>query len=170
MLLKELLEKAEEEVIEPETIRRLLPELTEEEFNTLEAMITIKTSNYPFEDFYAFENVIRALNGFIPDITMIEGAEPKWIWYACEIFKKLRPNMKFSHEVFEYIRSIYADRGIYILHPYVTDTGLHQQLYIAAKHKSENGPFPIEPNSLINRQAIELMKMTLYTSKTMENK
>jgi len=83
--------------------------------------------------------------------------------------------MEFSREVIEYIRKIYSDNGIYILHPYVTkniDTpsiALYQQLYIAAEYKAKNGPFPIDSNSFINRQALELMKMVLYT-KTKENK
>jgi len=77
MIIEELLERSNQEIIEPETIRQLLPELTEIEFNKLEALITIKTSNYPFENFYAFENVVRAINDIIPNIEMIEGAEPK---------------------------------------------------------------------------------------------
>jgi hypothetical protein len=171
-----ILNRAQFEVIEPETIRRLLPDISEEEFNKLEALITIKTSNYPFESFFAFENVVRALNGIVPNVNMVEGAEPEWIWFACEVFQKLRPKMEFSKEVIEYIKKIYSDAGIYFLHPYifknVTDTDLSTwaQIYAAAKHKVRTGPFPIEADSFLNRQAIELMKMELYSANQEKNK
>ena len=77
--------------------------------------------------------------------------------------------MALSEEVIEYICKILADYGIYFIHPYITknnenvDLSAWSQIYVAAKHKAENGPFPIEANSLIDRQAIELMKMELYT-------
>lgn len=167
--IQNILNNASVEVIEPETIRSLIPDLTEEDFNHLQALITIKTSNYAFENFYVFENVVRALNGIVPNIKMIEGAEPEWIWYACEIIKMLRPNMELSQEVIEYIRKIYADKGIYFLHPYVTktkgyiDMSTYSQIYAAAKHKAINGPKPIEPNSFINRQGIEYLKIKLYS-------
>lgn len=165
-VVENILNNAQTEVIEPETIRQLVPDLSEEEFNTLEAILTIKTSNYPFENFYAFENVVRALNGVIPRTDMIEGALPIWIWYACEIISKLRPNMEFAQEIVEYIKKIYTDEGIYFLHPYVTknlDMSDWTQIYAAAKHKANNGPYPIEATSFINRQAIEFLKMEIYS-------
>ena len=112
--------------------------------------------------------MVRALNGVVPNIRMIEGAEPKWIWYACEIMNKLRPEMEVAQEVVEYVRFIFTDEGIYFLHPYLTkdkdtaDMRAHQQIYAAIKHKALNGPFPIEATSFINRQALELAKIQVY--------
>ena len=173
---KNILNKSLLEVVEPETIRELLPNITEEEFNKLQATITVNSSNYPFENFYAFENVVRALNGVVPRPEMIEGARPTWIWYACEIIQKLRPKMEFAHEVIEYVKKIYSDEGIYFLHPFITkadeneiDLQAWAQIYAAAKHKATLGPFPIEADSFIDRQAIEYMKMDIY-SKDQENK
>ncbi len=170
MNINEILEMARDEVVEPETIRQLMPDLSDEDFNSLEAMITIKTSNYPFENFYVFENVVRALNGIVPDTDMLEGSNPLWIWYACEIIQKLRPNMELAAEVIEYIKKVFSDEGIYFLHPYITkdkSTEINNdnwaQIYAATKHKADNGPYPIEANSFINRQAIELMKMEVYS-------
>jgi len=176
MTLKELIEKSKEEVIEPETIRTLFPAISEEDFNYLEAIITIKNTNYPFENFYVFEDVVSALSGIIPKFDMLEGSEPEWIWYACDVFQELRPQMELSDEVIEYIKKIYADSGIYFLHPYITknDTKTIEEswkvVYNAAKHKAETGPFPIEvdDDSLINRQAIEFMKMELYSKQLKE--
>lgn len=176
MELTELLEISKNEIVEPETIRQLMPDLSEEDFNELEAIISVKSSNYPFENFYVFENVVHALNGMVPRVDMIEGSSPLWIWYACEIIQKLRPNMELSQEVIEYVKKIFTDEGIYFLHPYITkiddaeiDLEEFAQIYVAAKHKAKEGPFPIEADSFINRQAIELMKMELY-SENMENK
>ena len=168
MELAKLIEQSKIEVVEPETIHRLFPKLTDEEFNKIEAMITIASSNYPYENFYAFENVVRALNDIVPIVDMIEGAEPKWIWYACNIMERLRPNMELSQEVVEYVKKIYSDEGIYFLHPYITKNSEdpqmseYAQIYAAVKYKAENEKNPIEPTSFINRQAIEFLKMDLY--------
>ena len=169
-ILENILNKSRVEVVEPETIRELLPNITEEDFNKLQAEITVQSSNYPFENFYAFENVVWALNGIVPRTEMIEGSNPAWIWYACELMQKARPNMELSHEVIEYVKKIYSDEGIYFLHPYITkanedniDLSAWAQIYNAAKHKATTGPFPIEADSFINRQAIEYMKMDLYS-------
>ncbi len=170
MTISELIEKSRYETFEPETVRVWFPDLTEEEFNEIQAAITVRSSNYPFENFYAFENVVRALNGIVPNVEMIEGAEPKWIWYACEIIEKLRPNMEPSQEVVEYVKKIYADEGIYFLHPYITKNSDdpqmsdYAQIYAAAEYNAENGPNKLEPNSFINRQTIELLKMELYVA------
>jgi hypothetical protein len=175
MKINELLEISKKELVEPETIRQLFPNISEEEFNKLEAIITIKTSNYPFENMYAFENTVRALNDIIPRIDMMEGAEPSWIWYTCNIMQKLRPNMELEKEIIEYIIKIFTDNGIYFLHPYIIENNKENldtrwaDIYKAAKYKADTGPFPIEATSLLNRQAIELMKMELY-SKTKESK
>jgi len=176
MTILEILEMAKTEVVEPETIRKLIPGISEEDFNSLEAMITIKTSNYAFENFYAFENVVHAMNGVVPDIDMIEGSSPLWIWYACEIIQKLRPNMELAAEVIQYVKKIFMDEGIYFLHPYITKnnsteiaTDSEARIYAAAKHKADNGPYPIKADSFINRQAIELLKMEVYGLKK-ENK
>ena len=173
-LIENLLTQSMHEVIEPETIRNLMPSAAEEDFNMMEAILTVKSSNYPFENFYAFENVVRALNNVVPRVDMLEGANPEWIWYACDIIAKLRPSMEISHEVVEYIKKIYVDEGIYFLHPHIiqnaedTDLSAWAQIYKAAKHKTANGPFPVEADSFINRQAIELMKIELYCE-NMEN-
>ena len=65
--------------VEPETIRDLYPNLSNRDFNKLMAVLSIKFSNYPFENFYVFENVTLALNDVVPDIRMVEGSLPKWI-------------------------------------------------------------------------------------------
>ncbi len=165
--VENILNNAQTEVVEPETIRELLPDITEQEFNKLQALITIKTSNYAFENFYAFENVVHAVNGIVPNVNMIEGADPIWIWYACQLMDGLRPNMELSLEVIHYISKIYKDEGIYFLPPYAlksseVDTSTEVQILSAARHSASEGPFPIEADSFINRQAIELMKMSLY--------
>jgi hypothetical protein len=159
-----LLKISLEEVIEPETIRSLFPSLTEEEFNKLQATIVCYNSNYVFENFYVFENVIRALNGIIPTIDLVEGCSPEWIWYGCKVLEKLRPDMELSDEVVEYIKKIFADSGIYFLPPYAIkdkNSGW-KQIYEAAKHKTSTGPFPIEAEDFLDRQALELMKLELY--------
>ena len=167
MILDSILNNNNIEIVEPETIRRLFPHLSEEDLNYYQAQITAKTCNAPFENFYAFENVVRATNRIIPVVGMIEGAEPKWIWHSCKMIEKLRPDMEMSHEVIEYIKHIFSEDGICFLPSSVKNTEIDlsawHQVYKAAEYKAENGPFPIEPDSFIDRQALELMKLELYS-------
>lgn len=158
-----------DELIEPETIRQWFPGVTEEDFNMLMAIVTIKKSNMSFEDFYSFENTIRALNGIIPNPTLLEGALPKWIWYGCQIIQGIRPKMELSYEVIKYIEFTFTNQGIYFLPPFAlhSDVGVdmtqYQETLQKAKHRAESGPTPITPDSFVNNQAIHYLKMQLYS-------
>lgn len=155
--LERILEQAKEEHIEPETIRELYPNLSEEEFNQLQAIITVYTSNYAFENFYAFENVIRALNGIIPDVLNVEGNKPEWIWAGCAIMEKLRPKMELSHECKKYIQFIFEDNGIYFLPPLAISSEEERQVLNKIKDVEPNGD-----GSFLNRQASHLIKLKDY--------
>ena len=44
-----------EDYVEPETIRDLFPQLSEREYNKLMALVSIKVSKAPFENFYVYK-------------------------------------------------------------------------------------------------------------------
>ena len=147
--------------VEPETIRDLYPNLSNREFNKLMAVLSIKFSNYPFENFYVFENVALALNNIVPDITMVEGCLPKWIWYAIETMSRLRPAMEYSEDVVEYIRRIFADNGVYL---YPRGLQIDNPILEKAEQIIDKATkLPLKDDSFVDRQAVILLTLNLYT-------
>ena len=150
-----------DELLEPETVRQLFPVMDDLEFEKLMALLTVKFSNTPFENFYVFENVIRAINGVIPDITIVEGAPPKWIWYGVQLMRKVRPEQEFSHEVVQYIKRIFADNGIFIYNPELeTENPIYDNI-VSIVQDDDN--YPIEDKDFISRQSIHFLTLKLYT-------
>ena len=150
-----------DELLEPETVRQLFPVMDDLEFEKLMALLTVKFSNTPFENFYVFENVIRAINGVIPDITIVEGAPPKWICYGVQVMRKVRPEQEFSHEVVQYIKRIFADNGIFIYNPELeTENPIYDNI-VSIVQDDDN--YPIEDKDFISRQSIHFLTLKLYT-------
>jgi len=130
----------ENDVLEPDTIRQLYPDLSEEEFNQTMALKVLKHNRHFFEDFYAFEDITLALNGVVPDFSKIEGCSPEQIWFAVNLADQIRPGLEYSKEVQLYIKFCSNDQGVFIYPPSV---GLDNPYYEKAKQLSEQGPFPL---------------------------
>ena len=75
------------ELIEPETIRALT-NLNDHDIEYAMVLWTVKNTRAVYEDMDVFENAVLVLNGIVPDVTKMEGAEPKHIWYALGIMQK----------------------------------------------------------------------------------
>ena len=148
--------------VEPETIRDLYPALSNRDFNKLMAVLSIKFSNYPFENFYVFENVTLAINNIVPNISMVEGSLPKWIWYSVNTMSRLRPEMEYSDEIIEYIKRVFADSGAYL---YPKELKIDNPILEQAEKVLENiTQLPLKDDSFINRQAVLLLTLNLYTN------
>jgi len=132
--------KSDEEVLEPETLRQVHPELTEQEFNQVMAFKTLKRTRGFWENCYIFEDIVQALSGRIPDPHCIEGALPEEIWYAMDIANRIFPGREFSDEVIAYIKYFSHEAGVYVYPPYLP---IPNPFYSIAAYKSENGPFPL---------------------------
>lgn len=130
----------ENEVLEPETLRQLYPDLSEEEFNQAMAVKVLKHTRHYWEDFTSFEDITLALNGDIPDFEVIQGCTPEQIWYAINLADQFRPGMEYSKEVQLYVKFMFNDAGYFIYPPQL---GLDNPYYAAAKNLAENGPFPL---------------------------
>lgn len=76
------------------------------------ALHTCHVSNAPWTDLACFEKVVHALNGFIPDFTVIEASAPAEIALAVVTMARLRPKMKFSESVRAYIRGCMQEYGV----------------------------------------------------------
>ena len=148
---------AEHDVLEPETLRQLAPELSEEEFNQVLALKVLKHTRHYFENFYAFEDITLALNGVIPDFTLLQGCTPSQIWYAVKVANEVRPGMEYANEVQLYIKYICNSFGVFIY----PEVGLDNPYLAKAKELSAVGPFPLG-ESTEEIQAAKLLEIEAY--------
>lgn len=151
-----------EEVIEPETIRGLFPQLTEEEFNQIMALLVLKKTRHFWENFSSFENIVLALNQIIPDFTKVEGCTPEHIWYALEAVRRIYPDREFSDEVLTYIRASFSDAGVFVFPPFLN---VANPYYESALKKAQNGPFPLGDDTVEDVQAAKLLAIQAYINK-----
>jgi len=130
-----------DEVLEPETIRQLHPDITETEFNKTMAMKVLISTRGFWEDMYEFENMVIALNGRVPDPQQMQGCMPEEIWYALEIAHKLHPEREFADEIIEYVKYFFNQEGVYI---YPAFFPISNPYYSKAVYLAENGPWPLD--------------------------
>ena len=149
----------ERDVLEPETLRQLFPELSEEEFNQTMALKVLKHTRGFFENFSVFEDVTLALNGEIPDFGMIQGCTPEQIWYAINLADQIRPGLEYSEEVKAYVKFCSNDQGVFIYHPAL---GIDNPYYEKAKQLAEQGPFPLTEETTEEIQAAKLLVIQEY--------
>lgn len=159
MKIEDIINSTEE--IEPETLKKLFPYLTELDRETIYVLKLIKNTNLIFEDMDIFENAVQVLNGVSPNVETTEGTSPEFIWKALETMYRLRPDMKLSKEVKEYIKFIYNDNG-YKFYPPLS--GIDNPLLSAVIEKSIKGPFPLQENFL-DIQAFKYLKIQQYLKK-----
>jgi len=105
------------EPIEPETIRTLIPGLSEIDYNKIFAVRTLLYTRFFYEDMYIFEDIVLSLNNQLPDFTYLQGCSPQQIWYAVSIASKLRPKIEYSWEVQMYARWLSNEGGVFIYPP-----------------------------------------------------
>ena len=149
-----------DDFIEPEEIRDEYPKATEEQINYVMALISVKNSLSPWEDFHVFEKTVRALNLQVPRFDRIEGCLPEQIWYATKLMRSLWPKAQFSSEVLEYVKTMSNEYGFYMYPPeleFKEDDKLEKQIM----DKAMSGPFPLG-ESFIERQAAQYLAVQLY--------
>lgn len=146
------------EKIEPETLLKLYPELSDVDREYVMALKVIKTTNAVFEDFNVFENAVSILNRVSPNIELMEGTLPEWIWKAGLIIHRLRPDADYSDEVKEYIKYTYNDNGYKFYPPYFD---LDNPILTDVTKKALEGPFPLREDFL-GIQAARYLKIQRY--------
>ena len=82
------------ELIEPETIRALT-NLEDLEIEKAMVLWTIKNSRAVYEDMDVFENAVLVLNGITPNVAIMEGLLPTFIWYALDIMSRYAKDREF---------------------------------------------------------------------------
>jgi hypothetical protein len=149
----------EVELLEPDTLRQLYPDLSEEEFNKTMALKVLKHTHHFWENFYSFEDITLALNDVVPDFSVIEGCTPEQLWYAVQLAEQIRPNMEYSEEVQLYIKYNCNEAGVYIYPPQV---GLDNPYLDKATTLAANGPFPLGDETPEEIQAGKYLAILTY--------
>jgi hypothetical protein len=148
-----------EEIVEPETIRRIMPEASDTEIDKLMALVSLYKTMHFFENFYIFENIVLALNGVKPDFAVLQGSSPEQMWYAIETAHKLYPTREFAPEVLKYIEYMFNKYGVYVYPPYLD---MMNPYYAAAYKLATEGPYPIGDATTEEIQAGKLMAILHY--------
>tara|TARA_Y100000592_G_scaffold27891_1_gene44385 strand:+ start:4847 stop:5323 length:477 start_codon:yes stop_codon:yes gene_type:complete len=147
-----------EEVVEPETLDMLYPDLSDMDKQTALALKVIYNNRSAFEDMDVFENIVLVLNGIDPNVYVMEGSTPEFIWKAVTIMKKIHPKVEFSNEIQEYIKAIFVDDGCRFFPP---KSGIENPLIGQVKERAKSGPFPLKEDD-IGIQALKYLKIEHY--------
>ena len=147
------------EPLEPETISRFYPELSDVEVQKVLVMKVIRDTSMVFEDFDVFENAVHVLNSISPDVTKTEGCLPEHIWYAIQLIEQIAKK-EFSYEVKEYIKWCHIDQGYKVFPPSVFSAE-ENPLYDTVKQMAEEGPFPLQETT-VGIQAVKYLKIQEY--------
>lgn len=147
--------------LEPETINRLYPFLTNIDKEQIQVIKILKDTRAAYEDMDIFENAVLVLNNISPNVEEMEGSTPEFIWRALDIIYKIHPNIELSTEVIMYIKYIFNDNGYYFYHPKLD---IDNPIYNEVKNLAENGPFPLQEDYL-GIQAVKYLKIMEYLKK-----
>jgi len=147
-----------EDVVEPETLHMLFPNLTQMEKQKVLAIKVIHNNRCAFEDMDVFENIVFVLNGIDPNVTIMEGSTPEFIWKALDTIRQIHPKIEFAEEVKEYIKSIFLDQGYKVFPP---KSGIDSPLLEQVEDRALHGPFPLEEDD-IGIQALRYLKTMEY--------
>jgi len=156
MTINELITMQEE--LEPETIRKFFPLMSSLEVQQIQVLKILNTTMAAYEDMDVFEDVVAVLNGVSPNIGVMEGSTPEFIWRALDIIFGLHPNLELSWDVEHYTKYIFNDNGYYFYHPKLK---LENELLDDVIKKATSGPFPLE-ETFIGIQAGKYLKILEY--------
>lgn len=159
MTLKELIKEHQKEKLEPETVRALMPDLTESDYNFIFAILTLIDSDLPFKDFFIFEKTVQTLNGFVPSFAKFDTSSPEEIWHAVKVMKKF-VDKEFSKEVFEYVKYVFNLEGIYF-YPEEFSFEEGKDVLEAAKKLAASGK-KLTDETFLERQAFKYLTLELY--------
>ena len=146
-----------EEVIEPETLHMLFPDLGDMDKQKALALKVIYNNRSVFEDMDVFENAVLILNDIDPNVTRMEGSSPEFIWKAIDIIKQIHPKIDFSEEVKSYIKVIYHDND-YIFFP--PKSGIDNPILEQVENRAKSSA-PLKEDD-IGIQALRYLKIQEY--------
>ena len=131
----------DEEVVEPETMVQLFPNLASIDRQKLYVYRILRRTRAAYEDMNVFENACLVLNDINPSVSVMEGLTPEQIWKAVGIIKEIYPEIEFSHEIIMYVKMMCNEAGCYF---YPEGLDLDNEYLPAIKKLAASGPFPLE--------------------------
>jgi hypothetical protein len=162
MTIKDIITLDPVEYPDTEILREDFADISEGQWEFLQALITCKKDPRGYEDFYVFENIITALNYEVPDFTTLEPPNTEQLWHGIALMKTMAPRLPFAFEVRTYARRVFNDGGVYIYPKSIDDSEDNMIMVKQVEDKAKSGPFPLRDDDVIDLQASYLMAMKLY--------
>lgn len=169
----------DDNILEPETIRQLNPDISDEAVLVKLVEHLIKNTVAPFVDFYVFENAVHVLNDITPNVNELQGCSPEQIWLALEkmadIYSEgsnVREYPELDDEIEAYIKFTFSNEGYKFLPLYFYRDGgeatVTERDYYSKVLSRTQGPFPIIANDdEIAIQAIKLLRIQEYANRSL---
>lgn len=148
------------EFYEPETIRFLFPQLTEEEQEQLQVLQALTYNLAFWQDPFVFENAVLSINGVKPEVGFMQGCTPTQIWYAAYLVNQAFPDREYEPEIKTYIRFMSNQQGVYIYPPQIFKESENPYYKKALELEAENTP--LGDSSIAEIQAGHLATIQLY--------
>lgn len=148
------------EFYEPETLRTLFPQLSEEEAEQLQVLQVLTTNQAFWQDLFIFENAVLALNEIKPEAGFMQGCTPSQIWYAVSLVSRIAPERKYDYEIKQYVKFMSNQHGTFIYPPEMFEDS-ENSLYDRAKFLA-SGKKPLNENTSVEIQAGHYAAIQLY--------
>jgi hypothetical protein len=97
---------------EPETLRA---EIDLDDIEIVQALQVLCRTNYPFEEWHVFENVVHALTGNVVHFGSLQPVEMDEAACAIKLMREIRPKQEFDDEVCGYLAACAKHAGIVYL-------------------------------------------------------
>lgn len=162
MTIKDIITLDPIEYPDTEILREDFADLSEGQWNFLQALLTCRKDPRPWEDFYIFENIITALNYEVPDFSAMEPPNAEKLWHGIALMETMAPRLPFAFEVRTYARRVFNDSGVYVYPESIDDSEDNKAMLKQVEDRAKSGPFPLRDDSVIDLQASHLMAMKLY--------
>jgi hypothetical protein len=151
--------ESKEELLEPETLRQFESDMSEEDVNQVLALATLHKTRGFWENYNVFEDIVQALNGIIPNPTVLQGCSPEQMWFALDIAHNMYPDREFSVEVLKYIEFMFNESGVYIFPSYLPIDNPYLSQAVALSNSS---PFPLGEDTVEEIQASKWLVIQEY--------
>jgi hypothetical protein len=162
MTIKDIITLDPVEYPDTEILREDFADISEGQWNFLQALLTCRKDPRPWEDFYIFEDIITALNYEVPDFSALEPPNTEQLYHGIALMETMAPRLPFSFEVRTYARRVFNDGGVYIYPESIDGSEDNKVMLKQVEDKIKSGPFPLKDDDVVDIQASHLMAMKLY--------
>jgi hypothetical protein len=158
--------------------RNLSVSLNKEQLSMLAAMTVLKVTDTPWIDYSTFENIVWALNGYIPNLNTMVIPPSYYTAYGVLIMKAVEKDKEYTDDVRGFITAILLNEGFVVapsplefcqdkLDTFIEDKELQNKVkeaWAGMKGK-DNSNFVLNTEDPINCQLSKLLTVDTYLAR-----